>query len=296
MRFTKIFSKIILSLTLMFAFCLPCLNSVKAATSYDVIFRAGAHGSFNGESKYVVEKEYGTAFPDDPYYENELAVDDGYIFTGWNKEMPETVTGKTVLVAKYTPLVDGVEYKIRYVDQNDVDIVTPRLAIGNVGSSVTVTAKTINDWPVDQSTKTIQLTEGTNEIKFVYTVPEDEVQTEYVTEYVTNTVDEVVTVPATAGTATTVGTGTGVGGAGAGTAGTTTGGDQAVAGETTDIEDNETPQAGADGETTIEDNETPQAGAKDSGSNNAIYIAGGAGAVILIAIVAYLLSKRKKAE
>ena len=296
MRFTKIFSKIILSLTLMFAFCLPCLNSVKAATSYDVIFRAGAHGSFNGESKYVVEKEYGTAFPDDPYYENELAVDDGYIFTGWNEEMPETVTGKTVLVAKYTPLVDGVEYKIRYVDQNDVDIVTPRLAIGNVGSSVTVTAKTINDWPVDQSTKTIQLTDGTNEIKFVYTVPEDEVQTEYVTEYVTNTVDEVVTVPATAGTATTVGTGTGVGGAGAGTAGTTTGGDQAVAGETTDIEDNETPQAGADGETTIEDNETPQAGAKDSGSNNAIYIAGGAGAVILIAIVAYLLSKRKKAE
>ena len=276
MRFTKIFSKVILSLTLMFAFCLPCLNSVKAATSYDVIFRAGAHGSFNGESKYVVEKEYGTAFPDDPYYENELAVDDGYIFTGWNKDLPETVTGKTVLVAKYTPLVDGVEYKIRYVDQNDVDIVTPRLAIGNVGSSVTVTAKTINDWPVDQSTKTIQLTDGTNEIKFVYTVPEDEVQTEYVTD-------------------TTVGTGTGVGGA-AGTAGTTTGGDQAVAGETTDIEDNETPQAGADGETTIEDNETPQAGAKDSGSNNAIYIAGGAGAVILIAIVAYLLSKRKKAE
>lgn len=294
MRFTKIFSKIILSLTLMFAFCLPCLNSVKAATSYDVIFRAGAHGSFNGESKYVVEKEYGTAFPDDPYYENELAVDDGYIFTGWNEEMPETVTGKTVLVAKYTPLVDGVEYKIRYVDQNDVDIVTPRLAIGNVGSSVTVTAKTINDWPVDQSTKTIQLTDGTNEIKFVYTVPEDEVQTEYVTEYVTNTVDEVVTVPAAAGTATTVGTGTGVGGAG--TAGTTTGGNQAAAGETTDIEDNETPQAGADGETTIEDNETPQAGAKDSGSNNAIYIAGGAGAAILIAIVAYLLSKRKKAE
>lgn len=295
MRFTKIFSKIILSLTLMFAFCLPCLNNVKAATSYDVIFRAGAHGSFNGESKYVVEKEYGTDFPDDPYYENKLAVDEGYVFTGWNKELPEKVTGQTVLVAKYTPLVDGVEYKIRYVDQNDVDIVTPRLAIGNVGSSVTVTAKTINDWPVDQSTKTIQLTDGTNEIKFVYTVPEDEVQTEYVTEYVTNTVDEVVTVPATAGTATTVGTGTGVGGA-AGTAGTTTGGDQAVAGETTDIEDNETPQAGADGETTIEDNETPQAGAKDSGSNNAIYIVGGAGAVILIAIVAYLLSKRKKAE
>lgn len=295
MKFTKTLSKIILSLTLMFAFCLSCLNSVQAATTYEIVYRAGAHGSFNGESKYVVEKEYETAFPDDPYYDNLLDVDDGYIFTGWNEEMPKTVTGKTVLVAKYTPLVDGVEYKIRYVDQNDVDIVTPRLAIGNVGSSVTVTAKTINDWPVDQSTKTIQLTDGTNEIKFVYTVPEDEVQIEYVTEYVTNTVDEVVTVPATAGTATTVGTGTGVGGA-AGTAGTTTGGDQAVAGETTDIEDNETPQAGADGETTIEDNETPQAGASDSSSNNVIYIAGGAGAVILIAIVAYLLSKRRKAE
>ena len=72
MRFTKIFSKIILSLTLMFAFCLPCLNNVKAATSYDVIFRAGAHGSFNGESKYVVEKEYGNKW----IYSNS----DGYFY------------------------------------------------------------------------------------------------------------------------------------------------------------------------------------------------------------------------
>lgn len=291
MKFIKTFSKIILSLTLMFAFCLPCLNTVSAATSYDIIYRAGAHGSFNGESKYVVEKEYGTAFPDDPYYDNLLAVDEGYVFKGWSEEMPDTVTGKMTLVAKYAPIVNGVQYKVRYVDQNDTDIVTPRLAIGELGSTVTVRAKTINDWPVDQTSKSIELTDGTNEIKFVYTVPEDEVQIEYVTEYVTNTVDEIVTVPATPGTGTTVGTGTGVtgttGGAGAGT----TTGDG-----TTTIDDNETPQAGAGDETTIEDNETPQAGAKDSGSNNAIYIAGGAGAVILIAIVAYLLSKRKKAE
>lgn len=292
MKFIKTFSKIILSLSLMFAFCLPCLNTVLAATSYDIIYRAGAHGSFNGESKYVVEKEYGTAFPDDPYYDNLLAVDEGYVFKGWSEEMPDTVTGKVTLVAKYAPIVNGVQYKVRYVDQNDTDIVTPRLAIGELGSTVTVRAKTINDWPVDQTSKSIELTDGTNEIKFVYTVPEDEVQIEYVTEYVTNTVDEIVTVPATAGTGTTVGTGTGVTGAtgGAG-AGTTTTGDG-----TTTIDDNETPQAGAGDETTIEDNETPQAGAKDSGSNNAIYIAGGAGAVILIAIVAYLLSKRKKAE
>lgn len=295
MKFTKTLSKIILSLTLMFAFCLPCLNSVQAATTYEIVYRAGAHGSFNGESKYVVEKAYGTAFPDDPYYDNLLAVDDGYVFTGWNEEMPDTVTGKTTLVAKYAPIVNGVEYRVRYVDQNDVDIVTPRIAIGELGSTVSVRAKTINDWPVDQTTKSIELTNGTNTITFVYTVPEDEVQTEYVTEYVTNTVDEVVTVPGTAGAGTTVGTGTGVAGAaGAGAAGGAAG--DAAAGETTDITDNETPQAGADGETTIEDNETPQAGASDSGLNNMIYVAGGAGAVILIAIVAYLLSKRRKAE
>ena len=287
MRFTKIFSKIILSLTLMFAFCLPCLNSVKAATSYDVIFRAGAHGSFNGESKYVVEKEYGTAFPDDPYYDNLLAVDEGYVFTGWNKDLPEKVTGKTVLVAKYTPLVDGVEYKIRYVDQNDVDIVTPRLAIGNVGSSVTVTAKTINDWPVDQSTKTIQLTDGTNEIKFVYTVPEDEVQPEYITEVVTNVVDQVTTI--------TEGGGTGAGGAAGagGTAGTGTGagGDAG----TTTIDDNEVPQGDGTGDTTtIDDNETPLAKGEDSSNSNMMYIAGGATAVIILAIIAYILSKKKK--
>lgn len=280
MKQIKLLSKIMLSLALMFAVAVPAMSKVHAETTYDIIFRAGAHGTVNGTSKYVLEDQaYGVKLYD-PYLDV-LEVDEGYVFKGWSEDIPDTVTGRMTFVAKYAPVVDGVDYRVRYVDQNDVDIITPQLALGENGSTVSATAKTINDWPVDQSSKSIVLKKGeTNEIKFVYTVPEDQVQTEYITEYVT------------VGGAT-VATGAGAGGAGAATTGGAGAAGTGAAGETTtDIEDNEVAQAG-EGSTDIADNDVAQAGAKEE-SNNAIYLASGAGAVVLIAIVAYLLSKRKK--
>ena len=279
MKRIKLFSKIILSLALMFAAAVPAMSKVHAATSYDVIYRAGAHGTINGESKVVIDQAYGTATT--KLSANDIDVDEGYVFKGWSEDIPDTVTGRMTFVAKYAPVVDGVDYRVRYVDQNDVDIITPQLALGENGSTVTAYAKTINDWPVDQSSKSTVLKKGeTNEIKFVYTVPEDQVQTEYITEYVT------------VGGAT-VATGAGAGGAGAAATGGAGAAGTGAAGETTtDIEDNEVAQAG-EGTTDIKDNKVSQSGAKEE-SNNAIYLAGGAGAVVLIAIVAYLLSRRKK--
>ena len=278
MKQIKLFSKIILSLALMFAVAVPATSKVAAATSYDVIYRAGAHGTINGESKVVIDQVYGTNTT--KLSANDIDVDEGYVFKGWSEDIPDTVTGRMTFVAKYAPVVDGVDYRVRYVDQNDVDIITPQLALGENGSTVTAYAKTINDWPVDQSSKSIVLKKGeTNEIKFVYTVPEDQVQTEYITEYVT------------VGGAT-VATGAGAGGAGttgAGAGAGTTAGDET----TTNIEDNEVAQAGDQSTEDIKDNKVAQSGAKEE-SNNAIYLAGGAGAVVLIAIVAYLLSRRKK--
>lgn len=278
MKQIKLLSKIMLSLALMFAVAVPAMSTVHAETTYDVIYRAGAHGTIKGESKYVENQAYGADTL--KLSANDIEVDEGYVFKGWSKDIPDTVTGRMTFVAKYAPVVDGVDYRVRYVDQNDVDIITPQLALGENGSTVTAYAKTINDWPVDQSSKSTVLKKGeTNEIKFVYTVPEDEVQTEYITEYVT------------VGGAT-VATGAGAGGAGAATTGGAGAAGAGAAGETTDIEDNEVAQAG-EGTTDIKDNKVSQSGAKEE-SNNAIYLAGGAGAVVLIAIVAYLLSRRKK--
>lgn len=286
MKQIKLFSKIMLSLALMFAVAVPAMNKVNAATTYDVIYRAGAHGTISGESKVVINQAYGTDTT--KLSANDIDVDDGYVFKGWNKEIPDTVTGRMTFVAKYARVVDGVDYRVRYVDQNDVDIITPQLALGENGSSVTAYAKAINNWPVDQSSKSIVLKDGsTNEIKFVYTVPEDEVQTEYITEYVTVGGATVATGAGTGGTGTAATGGAGTTGAGAGAG--TTAGDEA----TTDIEDNEVAQAGDQSTEDIKDNKVAQSGAKDE-SNNAVYLAGGAGAVVLIAIVAYLLSKRKK--
>ena len=281
MKQIKLFSKIILSLALMFAVAVPATSKVAAATSYDVIYRAGAHGTINGESKVVIDQVYGTNTT--KLSANDIDVDEGYVFNGWSEKIPDTVTGRMTFVAKYAPVVDGVDYRVRYVDQNDVEIITPQLALGENGSTVTAYAKTINDWPVDQSSKSTVLKKGeTNEIKFVYTVPEDQVQTEYITEYVTVGGATVATGAGAGGAGAAATGGAGAAGAGAGAAGETT----------TDIEDNEVAQAG-EGTTDIKDNKVSQSGAKEE-SNNAIYLAGGAGAVVLIAIVAYLLSKRKK--
>ena len=290
MKANKICSKItkvILSLMFMVGFMIPTLTPV-SAKSYEVVFRAGAHATFSdGSTKKVMDVEFGEQIPYDPYTENQLKIEDGYVFTGWSKEFPEKVEEKITLVAKCVPVVSGTQYTVRYVDQNDVDVATPFIALANKGTTVTVYAKQVNDWPVDASRKQLTINDDTNEIKFVYNVPEDEVQPEYITEVVTNVVDQVTTI--------TEGGGTGAGGAAGagGTAGTGTGagGDAG----TTTIDDNEVPQGDGTGDTTtIDDNETPLAKGEDSSNSNMMYIAGGATAVIILAIIAYILSKKKK--
>lgn len=271
--------KTILSLTFAVTFVVPTMSDV-LAKDYEIVFRAGAHASFvEGSSKKTVEASYGEDFPDDPYTLSELKIEDGYVFKGWNEELPEKVEGKTTFVAKCVPVVSGQEYKVRYVDQNGVDVVTPLIGLANAGDTVTVYAKTVKDWPVDAQSKRLTIKEGTNEIQFVYQVPEDEVQTEYITEYQTNVVDQVTTVT-TGGTNANA-----VGNANA----------QGTGDNTTTIEDNEVPQAG--GETTdIEDNQTPLAKNPQESSNHMGYIIGGAGLVILLAVIAYIVNKRKHSQ
>ena len=279
----KSFIKIVMSMMLTVALIVPLMISkVSAATQYDIVFRAGAHGNLYGDNKLVITKEYGTTFPDEPT----VTVDDGYVFAGWSKALPEpgsTVTQKETYVAKYVPIVSGQEYRVRYVDQNDVDIVTPKIALANEGDSVEERAKTINNWPVDASTKTIVITKGKNEIKFVYTVPTDQLQPEYVTEEVINYVDQVTTIPGAtvASPATTPST--------TPTTPNQTGGQ--ISRDTT-IDDNQTPldngkqnnqQDQTNGQETIDDEDTPLANRDSSSMNNVAVISGG----ILLLLLAY---------
>lgn len=281
--------------------------SFAADRQYEVTFKSGSQGVFDvsdlGKNATYNDKhtsvtytvKAGEAFPDVP----ELIINEGYRNNTWSDDLPAVgseVTEKQVYVAKYTKLVNGVEFTVKYVDTNGVEVATPTIYTTDLGTEEVVRAKTIDGYQPDALQKRLVVSREEVEIQFVYTSTEEATEPPVIEQIVyvegepvyVDVVQGGATVGTVAGTATGAGAATGAGGAGAGTAGQ----------GTTDIEDNETPQAGAgDGETVdIEDNETPQAGAKDSSSDNMLYIAGGVGFVAVLALIAYLLSKKKKQE
>ena len=284
-------------------------TSFAADREYKITFKSGSQGVFNisdlGKNATYNDKhtsvtytvKAGEAFPDVP----ELIINDGYRNNMWSDELPvvgSEVTEKQVYVAKYTKLVNGVEFTVKYVDTNGVEIATPTIYTTDLGTEEVVRAKTVEGYQPDSLQKRLVVSRENVEIQFVYTSTEQATEAPVI-EQIVYVEGKPVYVDVVRGGATT--------GGGAATAGTTIGGGAAAAGTTdttgeagagtTDIEDNETPQAGAgDDTTTIEDNETPQAGASDSQNNTALYVGGGIGAVAVLALIAYLLSKRKKQE
>lgn len=284
-------------------------TSFAADREYKITFKSGSQGVFNisdlGKNATYNDKhtsvtytvKAGEAFPDVP----ELIINEGYRNNMWSDELPvvgSKVTEKQVYVAKYTKLVNGVEFTVKYVDTNGVEIATPTIYTTDLGTEEVVRAKTVEGYQPDSLQKRLVVSRENVEIQFVYTSTEQATEAPVIEQIVYVEGEpvyvDVVQPGATVGTGTTTaGTTTGGGAAAAGTTDTT---GEAGAG-TTDIEDNETPQAGAgDDTTTIEDNETPQAGASDSQNNTALYVGGGIGAVAVLALIAYLLSKRKKQE
>ena len=280
MKTNKIYKSIIktiLCLACAFTFVLPQVSHIQAKdVYYEITFRAGAHASFDGKSKVVKTVKFKDAFPDVP----DLTIEEGYVFKEWSKELPKVgspVESKQTYVAKCVPVVSGQQYTVKYVDQNDVDIISPKIRIGELGSTVTERAKTIEDWPVDQAEKSITITNQTNEIKFVYTVPADQVRTEYVTEYETNVVDQVTTVVDNTGTPAAPVT-------------PAPGTPENPGDDVTNVDDNQTPQSGGD-TTDIPDNQTPQA--KGQPTDNATLITGAVGLGIILILAAYLVARRK---
>ena len=282
-------------------------TSFAADKEYKITFKSGSQGVFNvsdlGKNATYNDKHTSVTytvkadgtFPDVP----ELIINEGYRNNMWSDELPvvgSKVTEKQVYVAKYTKLVNGVEFTVKYVDTNGVEIATPTIYTTDLGTEEVVRAKTVEGYQPDSLQKRLVVSRENVEIQFVYTSTEQATEAPVIEQIVYVEGEpvyvDVVQPGATVGTNATAGT-TGSGTAVGGTTGETAG-DQ-----TTDIEDNETPQAGVDGDNTtnIEDNETPQAGANESSTNNtALYVGGGIGAVAVLALIAYLLSKRKKQE
>lgn len=273
---------------------------------YKITFKSGSQGVFDvsdlGKNATYNDKhtsvtytvKAGEAFPDVP----ELIINEGYRNNMWSDELPTVgsqVTEKQVYVAKYTKLVNGVEFTVKYVDTNGVEIATPTIYTTDLGTEEVVRAKTVEGYQPDSLQKRLVVSRENVEIQFVYTSTEQATEAPVIEQIVYVEGEpvyvDVVQPGATVGTTTagTTGGGTAVGGTTGETAGD----------QTTDIEDNETPQAGVDDDNTtnIEDNETPQAGANESSTDNtALYVGGGIGAVAVLALIAYLLSKRKKQE
>lgn len=275
----KILTKMMLCFVCALAFTLPQMSMTQAKdVYYEVVFRAGAHANFNGQSKVIKKVKYGDRFPDVP----DLTIESGYVFKEWSQELPKVgtkVNEKQTYVAKCVPVISGQQYTVRYVDQNDVDIVSPKIRIGELDTIVTERAKTIENWPVDQLEKKLKITDQTNEIKFIYTVPSDQIRTEYVTEYETNVVDQVTVVTQNQNTP----------GGGGNTPAQTP--DQTE--PTTDVEDNVTPQGGGNTEE-VEDNETPLQ--KGTVSNNVAFVTGGVALIIILVLISHLINKRKREE
>ncbi len=271
----KFMKKFIAGAAAAFLCLLPMQIEKISAAEYEIVFKGGSHGTVDGKDKVSYRLSTEDVFPNEP----EIATEDGYVFLGWNKELPEPgtkVEGKQVYVAKYGVLVDGISYTVRYVDEAGADIATPRTMVGENGSEITERAKVVSGYTFQQPTQTFTLNKDNQEIRFVYTLtnPEEVIRYE-------ETIEEVPvnqTVPGNQNApATTQPQGT--------TPDQGQGGNE----DTEVVEDQDTPQT--NGEEDIDDNETPLSkGEKD---NNYAMIAGIGGLAVLAAII-YLVVKKKK--
>lgn len=204
------------AMTLIAVFAMMPVLSAHAASEYTVTFRPGNVGNFgigfsvmNGASVKEMAQEVanvlygaydvnvtengaikvkvpaGAQIPAAPSY---IIPDEGYFVKSWGPEQGETVSRNVDFVVDYGRLTDGVEYTVKYVDEQSGESIAPSAtAYANVGDSVTVTAPatiTTSDAGIyaltSEATQTLTLEKdaASNVIVFDYTYdyePETEV-------------------------------------------------------------------------------------------------------------------------
>lgn len=277
-----------------------------AERGYDVTFRAGSKGYFgtdqDNKSVKAEDVAYGTTIGAVGIPSVNIS-EPGYYQTGWSPELTADtpVTKRQVYVAQYARITDAVDYRVSYVDEDQMPLATQKVGTTQKGAQVVEKAPAIEGYTVKgNAVKTETIDKNGTDIVFEYTAGQN-----VVTE--TQTQTETTVVPGTTTTTTTGGTaaGTTTGGAAgtttpaAGGAGTTTAGDAGTedAGTTT-ITDENVPLAGnpaGDAEDTenLEDEEVPKANKNLSETSPWAY-AGIAAGVIALAGIVILIIRRKK--
>lgn len=259
-------------------FLLPITVTDINAAEYEIVFKAGAHGTVDGKKEVSHRLSTNDVFPDEPA----IAVEDGYVFKGWSKQLPSVgskVSGKAVYVAKYGVVIDGVTYTVRYVDENRTDIATPKTMTGENGSTITERAKTVAGYTYQQTEQTFTLTNGM-EIQFVYTLTNPNEVIRYETVYEEEIIDQVVPgpdeeTPTPAPTPTPTPTP-----------------EPTPEPAPEPIEDNPQPEGDGDDKEDINDNPQPISDGK--GPNYAMIAGVGGSAILLGAMIFYFLKKKNE--
>lgn len=222
------------SLLIAFVMMMALSVDVNAQKTYKIRFLAGSQGTFeNGTS--VAKDFQPQELPDWNYYAAQLKVKDGYYFRGWNYSM-KPATKSTSYVAQYRRVVNSVSYRIRFVNKEGNEIGTSITGHTEKGNVIAVNAVNIENYAVDQATKSKKIEKDSDEIVFVYT---STLQPNVETRVVNNIVTVANPVAVTGGTTTNR------------TANQTTGG-------TTTMTNPPAGTTGGQGTEEINPNETPQ--------------------------------------
>lgn len=189
--------RILSSLLIAFVMMMALSVDVNAQKTYKIRFLAGSQGTFeNGTS--VAKDFQPQELPDWNYYAAQLKVKDGYYFRGWNYSM-KPATKSTSYVAQYRRVVNSVSYRIRFVNKEGNEIGTSIIGHTEKGNVIAANAVNIENYAVDQATKSKKIEKDSDEIVFVYT---STLQPNVETRVVNNIVTVANPVAVTGGTTT----------------------------------------------------------------------------------------------
>lgn len=245
MKKLRLLSSILIAFVMMMALSVD----VKAQKTYKISFLAGSQGTFKNGTSVIIKDFQPQELPDGNSYAAQIKVKDGYYFRGWNYTIKHA-TKSTSYVAQYRRIVNSVSYRIRYVNQQGTEIGTAVIGHTEKNNVIAANAINIENYAVDQATKSKKIEKNGDEIVFVYS---STLQPNVETRVVNNIVTVANPVAVTGGTTTNRTANQTTGGTTTGGATTTT---NPPAGTTEgqgteEINPNETPQG------QLKENKTP---------------------------------------
>lgn len=146
----------------------PALPTQAAAKEYQIVFKAGSHGTVEGSKSHTVTKAYGETIDLGSIV---VEPDAGYYPTGWSPDVSGEVkvTKKAVYVAQYAKIIDAVSYRVNYVDTYGNPVATQKVAAFNKGATVNERFVPVDGFQVDAEVKSAAVDKDGTEITFTYT-------------------------------------------------------------------------------------------------------------------------------